>query len=325
MLPPLFDVRLKEMMGIRIVEIAKEAKEEFSKTSAESAAKGLSHSGYTYTLYQQTGVRQIEKRVASVRESQKKLLSTLQVPYSEGLAQELKAMVESYVPESWCVSLLDSYPVMTVTTADKLKQQFREELLQIRSSALRKAFLDVDLVVDDLRTQVDRITQQEPREQDQKFKILFSPGQAIKDFGQWVCELGTLGSQIAVIFIDLDNFKALNTKYTEPRIDNCLLPEAMRLVESLTRTRGGAYKHGGDEYVIILPNHDLDEAVNFAEKVRRAFAQHEFKVNGDTVQLTFSAGVALWPDHGSTYEEVLTNASAAKQIAKAERNCVRPA
>lgn len=149
-----------------------------------------------------------------------------------------------------------------------------------------------------------------------------SPDQIKKDFNEWVEKLGLVEGSIAVLFVDLDNFKALNTKYTEPRIDQDFLPGAMKLVERFVRVRGEAARYGGDEYVIILPNHDTTEAVAFSEKLRRAFEQYMFVVAGDDVRITVSVGVAMWPLHGSDYENVLTKASAAKQTAKADRNRV---
>lgn len=113
--------------------------------------------------------------------------------------------------------------------------------------------------------------------------------------------------------------------YSEPRIDQSLLPDAMRLVENLTQLRGGAYKYGGDEYVVILPNHDGMEGAGFAEKLRNAFEVHEFWIDTDTVRITMSIGVAVWPIHGSAYQDLLTKASEAKTQAKAQKNCFRMA
>lgn len=203
------------------------------------------------------------------------------------------------------------------------KTGFREETLQARNSALKKASIEIDLLVDELRTQGNTQTPTPSKELDQKFKILLSPGQAEKDFTDWSQQLSPVNGQIAVLFADLDNFKALNTKYSEPRIDQSLLPDAMHLVERLTRMRGGAYKYGGDEYVLILPNHDGMEGAGFAEKLRKAIEQYEFTVDTDPVHITMSLGIAVWPVHGATYQDLLTNASEAKTQAKIQKNCLR--
>ncbi|MCX5721979.1 MAG: GGDEF domain-containing protein [Nitrospirae bacterium] len=320
MLPTAFTDRLSQMMGVKMEEIAQETQEAFSRDSAEAASRGLIHSSNTLGLYQRRRVQQIDKRVKAVLECQKRLISAVRLPFSETLASELKAQSEEWVTPEWCEQSVQSDPDLGLIK--DYKTSFREETLQARNSALRKASIEIDLLLDELRPQSTTQAPVNAKELDQKFKILLSPDQVKKDFNEWTEKLGPVNGHIAVLFIDLDKFKALNTKYTEPRIDQDFLPDAMNLVESFVRVRGEAAKHGGDEYVVILPNHDATDAVAFSEKLRRAFEQHKFVVAGDDVRITVSIGVGLWPLHGSNYEEVLTKSSAAKQTAKADRNKV---
>ncbi|THI84955.1 MAG: diguanylate cyclase [Nitrospira sp. CG24A] len=320
MLPNSFSDRLNKMMEIKLEEIAQETQEAFSRDSAEAASRGLIHSSNTLGLYQRRRVRQIERRVEAVLLCQKRLISAVRLPFNETLASALKAQSEEWVTPEWCEQSVQSDPDLGLVK--DYKTDFRKETLQARNSALKKASIEIDLLIDELRAQSTIQAPVNAKELDQKFKILLSPDQAKKDFNEWVEKLGPVNGSVAVLFLDLDNFKALNTKYTEPRIDQDFLPDAMNLVEGFVRVRGEAAKHGGDEYVIILPNHDATEAVVFSEKLRRAFEQHKFSVAGNDVRITVSIGVAMWPLHGSTYEEVLTKSSAAKQIAKANRNKV---
>jgi len=163
-----------------------------------------------------------------------------------------------------------------------------------------------------------------PKELEQKFKILLSQPQEQKDFTAWADEARENQYQIAVLFFDIDNFKLLNTKYTETKVDESLLPEAQYLIRGKAASRGGAYRHGGEEFVVILPNHDRDEALAFAEKIRAAFEAHTFKMGEDEERLTVSVGVALWPYHGETFNRVLQAANNAERIAKTEgRNRVK--
>ena len=87
--------------------------------------------------------------------------------------------------------------------------------------------------------------------------------------------------------------------------------------------RGEAYRHGGEEFLLIMPNMDRREAGAFAEKVREAFERQVFEVNGTNQPITVSVGVALSLDHGSTYGEVLQTANRAELEAKKVRNAVR--
>lgn len=308
------------MMGVKLEEIAKETQETFSKDSADAAQRGMLHSSNTLGLHQKKRLMQINKRVEVVPECQKRLISAMKIPFSDTLASDLKNQVEAWVSENWCERSIQSDPDLGLTK--DYKPEFRAETLQTRNSALKKASVEIDLLVDELHVQTNAHVPALLRELDQKFKILLSPDQIKKDFNEWAEKLTPIGRGIAILFVDLDNFKSLNTRYTEPRIDQEFLPDAMRLVENLVRVRGEAAKHGGDEYVLLLPNHDAAEAVVFSEKLRRSFEQHTFTVAADEIHITVSIGVALWPLHGHTYDDVLTKASAAKQSAKTHRNKV---
>jgi diguanylate cyclase (GGDEF)-like protein len=154
------------------------------------------------------------------------------------------------------------------------------------------------------------------KELEQKFQILFSQPQEQKDFNSWLADAKEIGYEIAILFIDIDKFKQLNSKYTETKVDQTILPAAQKLLKRLTQARGGAYRHGGEEFVVILPNHNMEEAARFAEKVRRAFEAEIFKINANEQRLTVSIGVSIWPGHGSTFNDVLAAANGAEHLAK---------
>ncbi len=161
---------------------------------------------------------------------------------------------------------------------------------------------------------------------EQKFMILFSQPQEQKDFDAWRDEAGDQRFQIGVLFIDIDDFKQLNERHTETVIDETILPEAQILLKQLAAHRGAAYRHGGEEFVVQLPNHNSEEVMAFAEKVRKTFETNQFQVAGTDQPLTVSIGVAIWPDHGETQREVVAAANRAEHVAKNEgRNTVRMA
>lgn len=162
------------------------------------------------------------------------------------------------------------------------------------------------------------------KELEQKFKILLSQPQEQKDFDAWRADAVQYSFSIGVLFIDIDHFKEVNSRHTETKVDETILPEAQRLLKQLTEHRGGAYRHGGEEFVVILPNHDREEVIAFAEKVRAAFEIHKFQVDGTSEAVTVSIGVAICPDHGEALSDVLAAANSAEHLAKSEgRNTVR--
>lgn len=160
------------------------------------------------------------------------------------------------------------------------------------------------------------------KELEQKFKILYSAAQAKRDFEAWKLQPDPLGHPLALIFIDIDHFKTLNMRYTETVIDLTVLPEAQRLLARVVKGRGEAYRQGGDEFILILPNHERSECEAFAERLRRTFERYFFSVRETKERLTISSGFALYPEDGSTYEEVLQRANEAERNAKASRNRV---
>ncbi len=104
------------------------------------------------------------------------------------------------------------------------------------------------------------------RELEQKFRILYSPAQVQRDFDLWVSEADqATGYSVGVIFLDVDGFKQLNARFTESVVDRTLLPELQRLVRDLCLHRGAAYRYGGEELLVLLPNCPLDEAAAFAQ------------------------------------------------------------
>lgn len=163
------------------------------------------------------------------------------------------------------------------------------------------------------RAMAERQPPASAKEREQKFGILLSPRQAERDFAEWSAPGG---APISVLFIDIDGFKALNTRHTEAKIDQTILPEAMRRLERLARWRGGAYRWGGEEFLILLPNQDLGDAAEFAEKVRSAFESPAFEVDAAAERVTVSVGIATWPDHGGTFQDVVQAANTAERRAK---------
>jgi diguanylate cyclase (GGDEF)-like protein len=155
------------------------------------------------------------------------------------------------------------------------------------------------------------------RELEQKFGILYSHGQIQRDFDQWCSEaIGLPSYSVGVIFLDIDNFKQLNSKFTESIVDRTLFPDFQRLVAGLCLHRGAAYRYGGEELLILLPNCPIGEAAAFSRKVCRQIAANAFRVEEQAVELTTSIGVAAWPLHGDTLQKVIERANREERTAK---------
>jgi diguanylate cyclase (GGDEF)-like protein len=123
-------------------------------------------------------------------------------------------------------------------------------------------------------------------------------------------------SSVVVMFIDLDGFKAVNDSFGHHTGD-LLLTAAAQRIHACVRVADTAGRIGGDEFVILLGAVGSDDdALNVAEKVRAALAQ-AFELDGRTVLISSSVGVALFPQHGDSERALALSADAAMYRAKA--------
>jgi diguanylate cyclase (GGDEF)-like protein len=155
-----------------------------------------------------------------------------------------------------------------------------------------------------------------PRVYDEKFGILEAPALFVSDLAAYRRRCGLRRVPICVVYLDIDDFKAFNTRYGETRIDRDLLPAFMELLEAHAFAHGHTYRFGGDEYVLLLPNYPLDDAVRLVRRFQAAL--RELALAGIDAPLTISAGICpVGPDCILTDREVLERANRAKNHAKA--------
>jgi diguanylate cyclase (GGDEF)-like protein len=127
---------------------------------------------------------------------------------------------------------------------------------------------------------------------------------------------GTEQAGIALLFVDLDDFKQINDIHGHEAGDELIAKAAARL-DAITRVDDAVARIGGDEFAIVLTGMVKEEHVRSAEaRVRMAFLE-PFSVRGERISLTASVGGGLWPDHGRTLEALLRHADAAMYADKA--------
>ncbi|HEY4382341.1 MAG TPA: EAL domain-containing protein [Acidobacteriaceae bacterium] len=131
------------------------------------------------------------------------------------------------------------------------------------------------------------------------------------------------GEKIALLFLDLDRFKAVNDSYGHSFGDLVLKEIAKRLKECAGEHNTVA-RVGGDEFLVMLSSvEDEAEAAFEAGQMIEAMSQ-DFRVLGQSIRMGCSIGVSLFPDHGDDGETLIRNADAAMFSAKdGGRNNVR--
>jgi diguanylate cyclase (GGDEF)-like protein/PAS domain S-box-containing protein len=123
--------------------------------------------------------------------------------------------------------------------------------------------------------------------------------------------------QLAVAFLDLDNFKYLNDSLGHSAGDELLKMVAHRL-KTCVREGDTVARLGGDEFVLVLVDQSGAEAVNHVVQRVLETASEPFLVAGREFNTTASLGVSLYPRDGSDAETLLKNADAAMYRAKAQ-------
>ena len=122
---------------------------------------------------------------------------------------------------------------------------------------------------------------------------------------------------LSLLMIDLDHFKKFNDTHGHPGGD-ALLSDFGRLLRSLCRREDIPCRYGGEEFVMLLPECDIDCAKTRAITINQATAELQVKhQNLDLARVTASIGVATFPDHGLDINELIKAADAALYRAKA--------
>lgn len=124
------------------------------------------------------------------------------------------------------------------------------------------------------------------------------------------------GSQLTLLFLDIDRFKLVNDNHghlvgsrTLRRLAE-VLAGCIRQVDTLAR-------YGGDEFTVLLVDTGLETALTIANRIRASVAGARFETRGaGTLSITVSVGVAAFPTHGRTPEELIETADKAMYRAK---------
>jgi two-component system, cell cycle response regulator len=126
------------------------------------------------------------------------------------------------------------------------------------------------------------------------------------------------GRMLSVLALDLDRFKDVNDTYGHAAGDT-VLAEFARRVRGEIREVDLAFRQGGEEFVLLLPQTDARGAAIVAERLGAAVRETPIAVEAyaGPIVVTVSVGIAVYPDHGSTGREVLEAADDALYVAKA--------
>ena len=126
---------------------------------------------------------------------------------------------------------------------------------------------------------------------------------------------------LSCLMFDLDNFKAINDTYGHAAGD-AALRQVARVLSEIVRRSDMLFRYGGDEFMALLPETDLNGATALAEKIRSCIEAREIMDGSDKFRLTISIGASCLCD-GESENDLVIRADAALNNAKSEgRNTV---
>jgi len=138
---------------------------------------------------------------------------------------------------------------------------------------------------------------------------------------QEIARSSRFGTIFSLIMLDIDLFKVYNDTYGHLAGDQ-VLRIIGDYIRSSIRSLDMAFRYGGEEFTVILPGAQLNDAHKVAERIRKTI---ESKTSSGAMPVTVSLGVANWPSDSVTHDEIIACADAALYQAKqtgGNRTCV---
>ena len=140
-----------------------------------------------------------------------------------------------------------------------------------------------------------------------------------EQLGQALLRAGSGGSELALLYLDLDRLKEVNDRFGHD-VGDALLRTVAERVRSTLRQPDKAYRLGGDEFAVLLEDSQENNPQRLAERLLAALVQ-PIALNGERIDfVTPSIGIALYPRHAGDAEGLVRAADSAMYEAKRQRN-----
>ncbi|TVR64830.1 MAG: diguanylate cyclase [Gemmatimonadales bacterium] len=98
---------------------------------------------------------------------------------------------------------------------------------------------------------------------------------------------------LALILLDIDHFKDVNDTFGH-LVGDEVLREVARRLRNCLRSYDSLGRYGGEEFLVVLPNIERNQAVSLAQRIRRIIASQPVRVGDSSVPITLSQGIATW-------------------------------
>ena len=136
-----------------------------------------------------------------------------------------------------------------------------------------------------------------------------------EELARMIADAQRHAARVALLFFDLDDFKYINDTFGHRAGDAMLIRVAGEMGGQVRRNEIFA-RLGGDEFAILVPEISDEMLRVLAERITRSIAQIRFQFEGQSLRLTSSLGIAVYPDHADNAEDLIARADTAMYQAK---------
>jgi len=141
-----------------------------------------------------------------------------------------------------------------------------------------------------------------------------------KKVGKIINEYVNTSRSFALLFLDINRFKYINDNLGHKIGDDVIKKIAARLTETL-KIDDVIARSGGGEFTVVLTDIDAQGALNMVRRLLMALKE-PYLVHSDPINLTFSVGVAMFPENGVSLNSLMQRSNAAMYLAKEEKSGV---
>jgi len=125
-------------------------------------------------------------------------------------------------------------------------------------------------------------------------------------------------TKFVVVVLNLDRFKQINKIMGRDFADQILKHVSERLQQTVRQSMDLVARLGADEYALLLPTYELEQGLQVANRLVKSF-EHAQQINEQKIDISVGVGLAVYPEHGQTDEQLLHNAETALKQSKLKK------
>ncbi len=205
-------------------------------------------------------------------------------------------------------------PIVFLTVREKVSEYI--EGLQAGSDDYLVKPVDPEILLNCVRTRSRRALLMRTLSNQDSLTLLYNRSSLMRQLDGFFSRAGRYGETLTIGMIDLDGFKKFNDTHGHQAGDGVLRDTAHFLRQKL-RDSDVIGRYGGEEFVVLLPQLPVEDAFCVMDRLREEFASKEYTLpNGESVKVSFSGGLASFPNDGRNRETLLAAADAALYVSK---------